>query len=105
MKHLLDSKFTLGAEASATAGPVGRTGKAATDAELHAQILSWSRSRGLFAGVSLDGLVIHQDRDDNADLYGKSLEARDILTGDHVPVPVIAKSFVNTTEQYTRRAS
>ena len=102
---LLQDNFTIGGEATAAAGPVGRNASASTDILMHAQILSWSRSRGLFAGVSLDGLAIHQDRDDNADLYGKSLEARDILTGGPVPVPVIAKSFVSTTERYTKRAS
>jgi lipid-binding SYLF domain-containing protein len=102
---LLQDSFTIGGEATAAAGPVGRDARASTDILMHAQILSWSRSRGLFAGVSLNGLVIHQDRDDNADLYGKPQEARDILTGGPVPVPVIAKSFVNTTTQYTKRAS
>jgi len=102
---LLQDNFTIGGEATAAAGPVGRDVRASTDILMHAQILSWSRARGLFAGVSLNGLVIHQDRDDNADLYGKPLEARDILTGGPVTVPVIAKSFVSTTAQYTKRAS
>jgi lipid-binding SYLF domain-containing protein len=102
---LLKDNFTIGAEAAAAAGPVGRNAKVSTDALMHAQIVSWSRSRGLFAGVSLDGLVIHQDKDDNADIYGKPLEAREILTGGSVPVPQVAKSFVNTAEQYTKSAS
>ena len=102
---LLKDNFTIGGEATAAAGPVGRNASASTDLLMHAQILSWSRSRGLFAGVSLDGLVIHQDRDDNASLYHKPVEARDILTGGSIPVPVVAKSFVSTTEQYTKRAS
>jgi lipid-binding SYLF domain-containing protein len=102
---LLQDNFSIGGEATAAAGPVGRDARAATDILMHAQILSWSRSRGLFAGVSLDGLVIHQDKDDNVDLYGKPLEAREILVGGSVPVPVIAKSFVNTTTQYTKRSS
>jgi SH3 domain-containing YSC84-like protein 1 len=105
VNKLLQDNFTIGGEATAAAGPVGRNASASTDLMMHAQILSWSRSRGLFAGVSLDGLVVHQDRDDNADLYGKPLEARDILTGGSVTVPVIAKSFVSTTEKYTKRAS
>src|SRR5262245_3052907 len=102
---LLQDNFTIGGEATAAAGPVGRNARASTDILMHAQILSWSRSRGLFAGVSLDGLVIHQDRDDNADLYGKTIEAREILTGGSVTVPAIAQSFVSTTEKYTKRAS
>ena len=105
LNKLLQDNFTIGGEATAAAGPVGRNASASTDILMHAQILSWSRSRGLFAGVSLKGLVIHQDRDDNVDLYGKPLEARDILTSNQVPVPVIARSFVSTTEQFTKRSS
>jgi SH3 domain-containing YSC84-like protein 1 len=83
---LLESKFTLGAEGSVAAGPVGRTATAQTDAQLHADILSWSRSQGLFAGVALEGATLRQDLDDNATLYGKPLENRDIVTkGVHAP--------------------
>jgi lipid-binding SYLF domain-containing protein len=83
---LLASKFTLGAEGSVAAGPVGRTATAQTDAQLHADILSWSRSQGLFAGVALEGATLRQDLDDNATLYGKKLENRDIVTkGVHAP--------------------
>src|ERR1700686_5406829 len=77
---LLSSKFTLGAEGSVAAGPVGRTATAQTDAQLHAEILSWSRSQGLFAGVALEGATLRQDLDDNATLYGKKLENREIVT-------------------------
>ena len=77
---LLSSKFTLGAEGSVAAGPVGRTATAQTDAQLHAEILSWSRSQGLFAGIALEGATLRQDLDDNATLYGKKLENRDIVT-------------------------
>jgi len=77
---LLASKFTLGAEGSVAAGPVGRTATAQTDAQMHADILSWSRSQGLFAGVALEGATLRQDLDDNANLYGKRLENRDIVT-------------------------
>jgi len=104
VNKLLKDKFSIGGEATAAAGPVGRNTRAATDILMHAQMLSWSRSRGAFAGVSLNGLVITQDKDDNADLYGRPLEAREILIGGPVNVPVVAKSFVNTTEQYTKRA-
>src|SRR2546427_1258346 len=68
---LLSSKFTIGADASATAGPVGRTASAATDAQMHAQLLTYSRARGLFAGVSLDGATLRPDDDANKDLYGR----------------------------------
>jgi len=77
---LLSSKFTLGAEGSVAAGPVGRTATAQTDAQMHAEILSWSRSQGVFAGLALEGATLRQDLDDNATLYGKKLENRDIVT-------------------------
>jgi lipid-binding SYLF domain-containing protein len=83
---LLASKFTLGAEGSVAAGPVGRTATAQTDAQMHAEILSWSRSQGLFAGVALEGATLREDLDDNAALYGSKLENRDIVTnGMHAP--------------------
>ncbi len=83
---LLSSKFTLGAEGSVAAGPVGRTATAQTDAQMHAEILSWSRSQGLFAGVALEGATLREDLDDNAELYGKKLENRVIVTkGVHAP--------------------
>ncbi len=78
---LLSSKFTLGGEASVAAGPVGRTAAAQTDAQMHAEILSWSRSQGLFAGVALEGATLREDLDDNAALYGSKLANRDIVTG------------------------
>jgi lipid-binding SYLF domain-containing protein len=77
---LLSSKFTLGGEASVAAGPVGRTATAQTDAQMHAEILSWSRSQGVFAGIALEGATLREDLDDNATLYGKRLENRDIVT-------------------------
>lgn len=77
---LLSSKFTLGVEGSVAAGPVGRTATAQTDAQMHAEILSWSRSQGVFAGLALEGATLRQDLDDNATLYGKKLENRDIVT-------------------------
>ena len=77
---LLESKFTVGAEGSAAAGPVGRTATAQTDVQLRADILSWSRAKGLFAGVSIEGATLRQDLDDNAELYGKKLETRAIVT-------------------------
>ena len=88
---LLESKFTLGAEGSVAAGPVGRTATAQTDAQLRADILSWSRSQGLFAGLALEGATLRQDLDDNATLYGKKLENRDIVTSGVRPPQAAAK--------------
>jgi len=88
---LLSSKFTLGAEGSVAAGPVGRTATAQTDAQMHADILSWSRSRGLFAGLALEGATLRQDLDDNAVLYGQKLDNRDIVTKGMRPPSAAAK--------------
>jgi lipid-binding SYLF domain-containing protein len=88
MEKLLNNKVTLGAEASAAAGPVGRDARAATDAALTAEILSYSRTQGLFAGVNLSGGVLQVDEEDNAELYGKAVTAREILSGaTKVPAP------------------
>jgi len=85
-EKLLESKFTVGAEGSIAAGPVGRTATAQTDAQMHADILSWSRSQGLFAGVALEGATLRQDIDDNNEVYGKRLRNREIINGErHVP--------------------
>jgi lipid-binding SYLF domain-containing protein len=96
---LLSSKLTLGVEGSAAAGPVGRTATAQTDAQLHADILSWSRSQGLFAGVALEGATLRQDLDDNATLYGKRLENRDIVTKG-VPAPTAAARLLSLLNRY-----
>jgi SH3 domain-containing YSC84-like protein 1 len=88
---LLSSKFTLGAEGSVAAGPVGRTATAQTDAQMHADILSWSRSQGLFAGLALEGATLRQDLDDNANLYGSKLENREIVTSRRRMPPAAAK--------------
>jgi lipid-binding SYLF domain-containing protein len=90
---LLSSKFTLGGEGSVAAGPVGRTATAQTDAQMHAEILSWSRSQGLFAGLALEGATLRQDLDDNATLYGKKLENRQIVTS-RVPTPKAAMKLI-----------
>jgi SH3 domain-containing YSC84-like protein 1 len=90
-QKLFESKFTLGAEGSVAAGPVGRTTTAQTDAQMHADILSWSRSQGLFAGVALEGATLRQDLDDNAALYGKKLENIDIVTKGVRPPKAAAK--------------
>ena len=97
---LLASKFTLGGEGSAAAGPVGRTATAQTDAQMHADILSWSRSQGLFAGVALEGATLRQDLDDNAALYGKRLENRAIVTSG-VRTPSAAAKLVALLNRYS----
>jgi lipid-binding SYLF domain-containing protein len=97
---LLSSKFTLGGEASVAAGPVGRTATAQTDAQMHAEILSWSRSQGLFAGIALEGATLREDLDDNATLYGKRLENRDIVTHDR-PAPKSAAPLMALLNKYS----
>jgi SH3 domain-containing YSC84-like protein 1 len=82
MRKLLSDKFTIGGEAEAAAGPVGRDASANTDVMLHAEILSWSRSRGLFAGLSLEGSTLRPDESENEKLYGRKLSNHDILEGD-----------------------
>ena len=99
---LLSNKFTLGAEASIAAGPVGRTAAAQTDAQMHADILSWSRSQGLFAGLALQGATLRQDLDDNATLYGKRLENRDIVTKG-VRAPQAAAKLLSLLNRYSSR--
>ena len=100
--RLLSSKFTLGAEGSVAAGPVGRTATAQTDAQMHAEILSWSRSQGLFAGLALEGATLRQDLDDNATLYGKKLQNRYIVT-KHVRPPKAAARLLELLNRYSRR--
>jgi lipid-binding SYLF domain-containing protein len=97
---LLSSKFTLGAEGSVAGGPVGRTATAQTDAQMHAEILSWSRSQGLFAGVALTGATLRQDLDDNASLYGKKLENRQIVTTP-VRTPKAAAKLIGLLNKYS----
>src|SRR5713226_10529166 len=99
---LLSSKFTLGAEGSVAAGPVGRTATAQTDAQMHADILSWSRSQGLFAGVALEGATLRQDLDDNATLYGKKLENSEIVTKG-VRAPKAAAQLLALLDRYSVR--
>jgi SH3 domain-containing YSC84-like protein 1 len=99
---LLSSKFTLGAEASVAGGPVGRTATAQTDAQLHAEILSWSRTQGLFAGIALEGATLRQDLDDNAQLYGKKIENREIIT-QHVRAPRSAARLLALLNKYSKR--
>jgi len=104
VKNLLEDKFEIGGEASAAAGPVGRTAKASTDAQLQAQILSWSRAKGLFAGISLSGVVISPDNDANEALYSHS--AKELLSGASLKPPVVippaTQPFQHTVARYAR---
>jgi lipid-binding SYLF domain-containing protein len=104
VKNLLEDKFEIGGEASAAAGPIGRTAKASTDAQFQAEILSYSRSKGLFAGISLSGVVISPDNDANQALYGHN--ARDLLSGTAVRPPLVippaTKPFQQAVARYAR---
>jgi SH3 domain-containing YSC84-like protein 1 len=92
--YLMRSKFSLGADASVAAGPVGRTGSASTDLRMQAEILSYSRTRGLFAGLSLEGTVVRQDRDGNVNVYGERVDPRKVLLEGAYPVPPEGRAFV-----------
>ena len=97
---LLSSKFTLGGEGEVAAGPVGRNASAQTDAAMRAEILSWSRSRGVFAGISLQGATLRQDLDDNQTLYGKKLENREIVQSGIAP-PAAAAKLMGLLNKYS----
>jgi lipid-binding SYLF domain-containing protein len=99
MTHLLSSKFTVGAEASVAAGPVGRDASAQTDVTLHAEILAWSRSRGAFIGIALEGATLSEDRTENKALYGKDIANTDIVRGN-IAVPAVAQSFIAALSKY-----
>src|ERR1017187_202168 len=101
MKKLVQDSVKLGAELSVAAGPVGRTGEGATDAQLHAEILSYSRTRGLFAGASLDGAVYKQDQDDNQQLYGHSVSAKQLLIEGYVATPRAAHALDETLTKHS----
>lgn len=92
MKHLLSDKFTVGGDASGAAGPIGRDLSARTDATLNAEMLSYSRSRGVFAGISLEGATLRPDAETNRELYGRAATNREILTGDF-KTPESARKF------------
>ncbi len=99
MKKLLGNKVTLGAEASVAAGPVGRDARAATDAQMKAEILSYSRAQGLFAGINLSGGVLRPDPDDNEDLYDRKVSAADVLTTDKVSAPAATAAFMKALQR------
>src|SRR6267143_2172997 len=98
---ILTSKVKLGADASVAAGPVGRTASAETDVALRAEILSYSRARGLFAGISLAGSTVRPDNEANERIYGKKTPAKDIVLHGVVPVPPSAKLLVSTLNQHS----
>ena len=96
---ILTSKVKLGGDASAAAGPVGRSASAETDAAMKAEILSYSRARGAFAGVSLEGSTLRPDNDANKDLYGKKIEAKAIVLDGAVPAPASASTLISTLDK------
>jgi lipid-binding SYLF domain-containing protein len=100
IKKLMADKFTIGGEAAAAAGPVGRNTSANTDVLLHAEILTWSRSRGVFAGISLEGSTLRPDGGENRKIYGRDLTNQEILEGD-VQVPPAGKQLVVTLNRYS----
>jgi len=99
-QKLLKSEFKIGGEASVMAGPVGRTVQANTDAYMRAEMLGWSRSRGVFAGVALEGTTLREDLDDNRDLYGRSLTNEEIVHGT-AAVPAAAKPLIDLLSTYS----
>lgn len=104
MEHLLSSKFKIGAEASGAAGPVGRQAAGDTDWKMKSEILSYSRSRGAFAGINLNGASVKQDKDETAVLYSKVVPFTAILSGK-VPAPAVAKNFLTKVRKYASEAA
>lgn len=99
LNHLLSDKFTIGGDAAAAAGPVGRNAAAGTDASLRAEILSWSRSRGLFAGVSLDGTVLTHSKGETKRLYGREYTGKELIRGQVKP-PAAADTLIGELNMY-----
>lgn len=99
MQRLMSSKFQIGADAAAAAGPVGRHAEGATDWKLRAEVLTYSRSRGAFAGITINGSTIRQDKDDTRLLYGRMVRFRTSLTGG-IAVPQEAEKFISTVTKY-----
>jgi len=98
-KHLLKDKVKLGVDASAAGGPKGRTAAAATNATMRAEILTYSRSRGVFAGISLNGAVLRPDNDANKNLYGRQIEVKELVEQGNVSIPEAAQKFVGSVSQ------
>ncbi|HET7209436.1 MAG TPA: lipid-binding SYLF domain-containing protein [Terriglobales bacterium] len=104
MENLLSSKFQLGADASVAAGPVGRHAAADTDWKMRAQVLTYSRARGVFAGVSLAGARVKQDKDTTREFYGRMVPFRTSLTGE-IPAPNTAYPFLDSLAKWAKRAA
>jgi lipid-binding SYLF domain-containing protein len=102
MQHLLSDKFQIGGEASAAAGPVGRDSSAMTDAEMHAEILSYSRSRGVFGGIDIGGSAVTSDEDSNMELYGEKLSNHDVFD-EHMHTPDAAKPLIHELNELSSR--
>jgi lipid-binding SYLF domain-containing protein len=100
-KHLMKDKVKLGVDASAAGGPKGRTAAASTNATMRAEILTYSRSRGAFAGVSLNGAVLKPDNDANEKLYGRKVEVKELVEQGNVTTPEPALKFINAVSQAT----
>ena len=103
MENLLNSKFKIGADASAAAGPVGRHAEGDTDWKMKAQVLTYSRARGVFAGISLNGAVLKQDGDDTRSFYGKDVSFESILKGQ-VPPPAGSSAFLSALKKFSVQA-
>ena len=104
MQHLLSSKFALGADASVAAGPVGRHAEGNTDWKMRAQVLTYSRARGIFAGVSLNGAVVKQDKDSTREFYGHMVTFKAALTGEVDP-PSTAYPFLSSLSKWAQEAA
>ncbi|HEX5422107.1 MAG TPA: lipid-binding SYLF domain-containing protein [Candidatus Acidoferrales bacterium] len=102
---ILNSKVKLGADASAAAGPKGRTAEAATDVTMRAEVLTYSRSRGLFAGISLNGASLRPDSNANLSLYGRAIGAKEIALHGAVPIPAAARMLIATLNQHSPKRS
>lgn len=100
--RLLSSQFTLGGDASVAAGPVGRSTQAETDAAMRAEILTWSRSRGLFAGISLSGATLREDQDGNSEMYGRKMTNKEIVEGT-TRAPGVAAGLMTELNRYSAR--
>jgi lipid-binding SYLF domain-containing protein len=103
VEKLLRDKVSLGAEMSIAAGPVGRDARAATDAQMKAEILSYSRTQGLFAGINLSGGVVKPDDDDNQDLYGPNVSPKDVLLGGTLDPPAVTQPFMSSLARGARK--
>jgi SH3 domain-containing YSC84-like protein 1 len=104
MKNLLSSKFQLGADASVAAGPVGRHAEGETDWKMRAEVLTYSRARGVFAGITLNGASITQDKDSTREFYGRMVPFRTSLTG-LIPPPDPARPFLDVLSKWAKQAS